>query len=155
MSERGQMTTLAVNNLKRIIIWSSCLDSPQLHATDDSRQGKEEEATENERTSSQIRSRYGFLRRIRVRSGLAKTPVVPTAQSAPPGVAVIPCRRLLEFWLLGLCTKFHCEPFQFSVNVNWALPWIGTIYWPAVQMLLLDKATTPTNTGFVASGLKI
>ena len=63
-----------------------------------------------------------------MRSGLVKTPVVPTAQSVPSGVAVIPCRRLLEFWALGLGTKFQFEPSQFSVKVCWALPWIGTIY---------------------------
>src|SRR5438067_7428435 len=75
-----------------------------------------------------IRSGYGFFRRIRVRSGLVKTPVVPTAQSVPFGVAVIPCKRLLEFGAFGLGTKFHCEPSQFSVKVNCALPWSGTIY---------------------------
>src|SRR6059036_298762 len=92
---------------------------------------------------------------IRVRSGLVNTPVVPTVQSVPFGVAVIPCRRLLEFWAFGLGTKFHCEPSQFSVKVNWALPWRGTIYWPAVQMLVLDSATMPTRTGLVALGSKI
>jgi len=65
-----------------------------------------------------IRAGYGFFRRIRVRSGLVKTPVVPTAQSVPFGVAAIPCRRLLEFWAFGLGTKFQFEPFQFSVKVN-------------------------------------
>jgi hypothetical protein len=61
---------------------------------------------------------YGLFRKIRVRSGLVKTPVVPTAQSVPFGVAVIPCRRLLELGAFGLVTKFHCKPSQFSVNVN-------------------------------------
>ena len=83
---------------------------------------------------------------IRVRSGLVKTPVVPTAQSVPFGVAVIPCKRLLEFGAFGLGTKFQFEPSQFSVKVNWALPWSGTIYWPAVQILLLESATMPIRT---------
>src|SRR6266704_2421343 len=93
-----------------------------------------------------IRCRQGFFRRIRVRSGLVKTPVVPTDQSVPFGVAVIPCRRLLEFCAFGLGTKFQFEPSQFSVKVNWALPWRGTIYWPAAQMLVLDSATIPMRT---------
>src|SRR5438046_3553240 len=91
---------------------------------------------------------------VRVRSAWPNTPVVPTAQSVPFGVAVIPCSRLLEFLLLGLGTKFQFKPSQFSVKVNSALPSIGTIYWPAVQMLLLDRATIPTRTALVALGLK-
>src|SRR5215472_10702172 len=106
-----------------------------------------EKKKQNERTRSQdsVRS-YGILLKIRVCSGLVKTPVVPTAQSVPLGVAVIPCSRLFEFWAFGLETKFHCEPSQFSVKVNWALPWRGTIYWPAVQMSSLDSATMPMRT---------
>ena len=42
MSETRQVKTLAFKGLKRIIMWSSCVDSPELHATDDSRQGREE-----------------------------------------------------------------------------------------------------------------
>src|SRR5438067_10817164 len=45
MSETRQVKKVAFNGLKQIIIWSSCVDSPELHATDDSRQGREEEAT--------------------------------------------------------------------------------------------------------------
>src|SRR5439155_20446887 len=122
MNETRQVEMVAFSGTERIFIWSS---GPELHATDDSRQGREEEATQNKRTNSQ---NYGFFRMIRVRSGLVKTPVVPTAQSVPFGVAVIPCKRLLEFGAFGLGTKFHCEPSQFSVKVNWALPWSGTIY---------------------------
>ena len=77
------------------------------------------ETTKQHRTRKRILKipgGYGFFRRIRVRSGRAKTPVVPTVQSVPFGVAVIPCRRLLEFWALKLGTKFQFEPFQFSVK---------------------------------------
>src|SRR6516165_2203461 len=102
-------------------MWSSCVDSAELHAIRDSRQGREAGNTPQEDRVLKIQSGYGLLRRIRVRSGLVKTPVVPTAQSVPFGVAVIPCRRLFEFWAFGLGTKFQFEPFQFSVKVNWAL----------------------------------
>ena len=66
--------------------------------------------------------RQGLLRTIIVFSGFAKTPVVPTAQRVPLGVTVIPCRRLLEFFLFGLGTKFQFDPSKFSVKVNCALP---------------------------------
>jgi hypothetical protein len=39
--------------LKQIIMWSSCVDSLELHVTDDSRQAREEEATQNKRRDSQ------------------------------------------------------------------------------------------------------
>ena len=110
---------LAFNGLKQIMTWSLCVDIPELHATDESRQGMGKKPRQNERRRVlRIRSHYGFFRRIRVRSGLAKTPVVPTAQSVPFGVAVIPCRRLLEFEAFGLGTKFQFEPLQFSVRVD-------------------------------------
>src|SRR4029077_13232419 len=117
MSESRQVKILAFNGLKRIIMWSACVDSTNyMQPTTAVKAGKRRQYRIRDR------SRYGFFRRIRVRSGLVKTPVVPTAQSVPPGVAVIPCRRLLEFWAFGLGTKFQFEPFQFSVKVNWALP---------------------------------
>src|SRR6266436_5001849 len=112
MSETRQVEMVAFNRTERIFIWSG---GPELHAIDDSRQDRDDERTQNKRTNSQ---NYGFFRRIRVRSGLVKTPVVPTAQSVPFGVAVIPCKRLLEFGAFGLGTKFQFKPSQFSVNVN-------------------------------------
>lgn len=56
-------------------------------------------------SSSSSSPHYGVRRMIMVRSGRAKTPVVPTAQSVPPGVTAIPCNRLLELRLLGLAMK--------------------------------------------------
>jgi hypothetical protein len=87
MSETRQVETVAFSGVERIFMWSLCVDGPELHAIDDSRQDSDDERTQNKRTNSQ---NYGFFRRIRVRSGRAKTPVVPTAQSVPFGVAVIP-----------------------------------------------------------------
>ena len=123
------------------------MDFAELDAADDSRQGQgRRRNTKPMNGFSSFDGRYGVLRMISVRSGLVKTPVVPTVQSVPLGVAVIPWRRLLEFGAFGLGTKFHCDPSQFSVKVNWALPWIGTMYWPAVQMSLFDNATMPMRT---------
>ena len=49
MSDSRQVKTPFLNILKRIIMWSSCVDKPELHATDDSRQGREEKAIQNNR----------------------------------------------------------------------------------------------------------
>ena len=45
MSETRQVETVAFSGVERIFMWSLCVDGPELHAINDSRQGGDDEAT--------------------------------------------------------------------------------------------------------------
>jgi hypothetical protein len=61
MSETRQVKPVAFNGVKRIIMWSSCVDGSELLAIDNNGQGREDEATQNNGTGSQDSIRLRIL----------------------------------------------------------------------------------------------